>query len=294
MKKASDQQQSVINNNDSINTKGLGFLSNFSSQYALSNTNNGNKTNNDLDIKVQIYFSGLITVIYLNNEKYPDLDLNQFCKIIENVCKFDQQQQFTIKWVDEEGDPCTLSSQMEFEEALRLYYLNKESELVIHVFPNKPQRAGLPCTGEDRSIYRRGARRWRKIYLVNGHQYQAKRFARTAMCRVCQDRIWGLGRQGYKCLSCKIMVHKRCHKYILSSCNPVNVLNSLTNKNHSYENSEFTNLNDIKPSVSQPDGIKVLIKDDNNNNDILKHQVKFNSLSRKKSYIKEDENNFLR
>lgn len=294
MKKASDHQSAINNNNDSINgnnTKGLGFLSNFSSQYALS-TNN--KSNHDLDIKVQIYFSGLITVIYLNNEKYPDLDLNQFCKIIEEICKFDKQQEFTIKWIDEEGDPCTLSSQMEFEEAIRLYYLNKESELVIHVFPNKPQRPGLPCTGEDRTIYRRGARRWRKIYLVNGHQYQAKRFARTAMCRVCQDRIWGLGRQGYKCLACKIMVHKRCHKYILSSCNPANVLNSLTNKNvtnHVYDNSEFTNLNDLKPSVSQPDGIKV-VSDDNSNS--FKQQVKFSSLNRKKSYKKEDENNFLK
>jgi hypothetical protein len=292
MKKASDD--STINSN---NTKGLGFLSNFSSQYALSNNNN-NKSNHDLDIKVQIYFSGLITVIYLNNEKYPDLDLNQFCKIIENVCKFDQQQEFTIKWVDEEGDPCTLTSQMEFEEAIRLYYLNKESELVIHVFPNKPHQPGLPCTGEDRSIYRRGARRWRKIYLVNGHQYQAKRFARTAMCRVCQDRIWGLGRQGYKCLACKIMVHKRCHKYILSSCNPANVLNSLTNKNianPAYDgDNHFISMNDIKPSVSQPDGIK-LAKDDNSfKNNNFRQQVNFSSFDRKKSYKKEDENNILK
>lgn len=30
------------------------------------------------------------------------------------------------------GDPCTLSSQMEMEEAIRLYELNKESEIVIH------------------------------------------------------------------------------------------------------------------------------------------------------------------
>lgn len=107
---------------------------------------------------------------------------------------------------------------MEFDEAIRLYFLNKESELVMHVFANVPQRPGTQCIGEDRSIYRRGARRWRKIYLVNGHKYQAKRFARNALCKVCQDRIWGLGRQGYKCLECKIMVHKRCHKLILSQC----------------------------------------------------------------------------
>lgn len=39
---------------------------------------------------------------------------------------------FTIKWVDEDNDPCTISTQMELEEAIRLYELNKDSELVIH------------------------------------------------------------------------------------------------------------------------------------------------------------------
>ena len=29
------------------------------------------------------------------------------------------------------------------------------------------------------SIYRRGARRWRKVYKVNGHIFQAKRFNRV-------------------------------------------------------------------------------------------------------------------
>lgn len=30
------------------------------------------------------------------------------------------------------GDPCTLSTQMELDEAVRLYELNKDSELTIH------------------------------------------------------------------------------------------------------------------------------------------------------------------
>ena len=47
--------------------------------------------------------------------------------MLRDICQFDKQQLFTIKWVDEEGDPCTLSSQIELNEALRLYYLNKES-----------------------------------------------------------------------------------------------------------------------------------------------------------------------
>lgn len=180
------------------------------------------------DMKIQIYYAGIITVIYFKDEGYVELD--KFRLKIKEICKFEDNQPFTLKWVDEEGEPCTVSDQMELDEAIRLYYLNKERELVLHVFANVPQRPGLQCVGEDRSIYRRGARRWRKIYLVNGHKYQAKRFARTALCKVCQDRIWGLGRQGYKCLECKIMVHKRCHKFITLECNEI------INQQHTHSN----------------------------------------------------------
>ncbi|KAH9634294.1 hypothetical protein HF086_011554 [Spodoptera exigua] len=68
------------------------------------------------------------------------------------------------------------------------------------------------------SIYRRGARRWRKLYRVNGHIFQAKRFNRRAFCAFCQDRIWGLGRQGFKCIQCKLLVHKKCHKLVQKPC----------------------------------------------------------------------------
>ncbi|CAG7724112.1 unnamed protein product [Allacma fusca] len=68
------------------------------------------------------------------------------------------------------------------------------------------------------SIYRRGARRWRKLYRVNGHIFQAKRFNRRAFCAYCNDRIWGLGRQGFKCTQCKLLVHKKCHKLVRILC----------------------------------------------------------------------------
>ncbi|XP_073088197.1 protein kinase C iota type isoform X2 [Manis javanica] len=76
----------------------------------------------------------------------------------------------------------------------------------------------MPCPGEDKSIYRRGARRWRKLYCANGHTFQAKRFNRRAHCAICTDRIWGLGRQGYKCINCKLLVHKKCHKLVTIEC----------------------------------------------------------------------------
>lgn len=230
------------------------------------------------EIRIQIYYSGIITVIYLKpsgDSTQNSFDLLKFHQEVKHVCKFDSIQPFTLKWVDEEGDPCTISSQLEFDESIRLYYINKESELVVHVFANLPERPGASCVGEDRSIYRRGARRWRKIYLVNGHKYQAKRFARTALCKVCQDRIWGLGRQGYKCLECKVMVHKRCHKFITTPCSEISnsqqqqqpfVVNRLENNstslnnnhdmfdNHSlrnYEKSFSNQSSNIKNSPSQ-------------------------------------------
>uniref|UniRef100_A0A674D5X9 protein kinase C n=1 Tax=Salmo trutta TaxID=8032 RepID=A0A674D5X9_SALTR len=123
-----------------------------------------------------------------------------------------------MKWIDEEGDPCTVSSQLELVEALRLYEVNKDSELIIHVFPCIPEKPGMPCPGEDKSIYRRGARRWRKLYYVSGHVFQPKRFNRRAHCAICTDRIWGLGRQGYKCINCKLLVHKKCHKLVSVEC----------------------------------------------------------------------------
>ena len=282
------QHTSYSNNTNSNDNVKKNLFGNFSSNTSL------NKAQSCDDIRVQIYYSGLITVIYFkpashgqNGERGQatnEFDLNLFRQDVRSVCKFDSQQPFTLKWVDEEGDPCTLSSQLEFDEAIRLYYVNKESELVIHVFPNLPQRPGASCVGEDRSIYRRGARRWRKIYLVNGHKYQAKRFARTALCKVCQDRIWGLGRQGYKCLECKIMVHKRCHKFILSQCSEIanKQLSQLNDTNNQYhhqqqqQNSPFVvnridnnNLSTSKTmsSLSTSNSISSL-SNNNKNNDI--------------------------
>ncbi|XP_071525049.1 atypical protein kinase C isoform X3 [Panulirus ornatus] len=185
-------------------------------------------TGEPAEIRVKLAYSGEVYITYIP----PALEVEALEHEIRAICKFDPTQVFTVKWVDEEGDPCTISSQQELDEALRLYDLNKDSELAIHgkqtcgwcqtnagqVFPNVPE-PGMPCQGEDRSIYRRGARRWRKLYKVNGHIFQAKRFNRRAFCEFCKDRIWGLGRQGFKCTQCKLLVHKKCHKLQKVPCN---------------------------------------------------------------------------
>ncbi len=93
------------------------------------------------DMKIHVFFNGLISVIYYRDEGF--LELAKFQQRIRDICQFDIEQPFTLKWVDEEGDPCTVSSQIELDEIVRLYYLNKERELFLHVFANAPQKPGM-------------------------------------------------------------------------------------------------------------------------------------------------------
>uniref|UniRef100_A0A6Q2XLV1 Protein kinase C n=1 Tax=Esox lucius TaxID=8010 RepID=A0A6Q2XLV1_ESOLU len=141
------------------------------------------------------------TVDMLITDLPTALTYEGLCEEVRVLCSLAWEQPITLKWIDDEGDPCTISSQMELGEAFRIYSRSRRSGLQLH-----------------ESIYRRGARRWRKLYRVNGHLFQAKRFNRKAYCGHCRDRIWGLGRQGYKCINCKLLVHKRCHKLVPLTC----------------------------------------------------------------------------
>ncbi|NXY84282.1 KPCZ kinase, partial [Alcedo cyanopectus] len=166
-------------------------------------------------IRVKTHYSGDILITNLD----ASMSYDQLCDEVHEMCNLQQEQPITLKWIDDEGDPCTISSQMELEEAFRLYCQNRDEGLIIH---------GKYCTAQEpvvanpdscfSSIYRRGARRWRKLYRVNGHLFQAKRFNRRAYCGQCSERIWGLGRQGYKCINCKLLVHKRCHILVPLTC----------------------------------------------------------------------------
>uniref|UniRef100_A0A3Q2DVC0 protein kinase C n=1 Tax=Cyprinodon variegatus TaxID=28743 RepID=A0A3Q2DVC0_CYPVA len=173
----------------------------------------------------------------------------ELCEEVKTMCSVARQQPITLKWIDDE-DPCTISSQMELEEALRIYSRTKRSGLLLH------------------SIYRRGARRWRKLYRVNGHLFQAKHFNRKAYCGHCGERIWGLGGQGYKCISCKLLVHKRCHRLLPQTCqrlmDPVMPSQEPPSDARSEEvdlppdDAEDTDgLQDIKDVVDGIDGIKL-------------------------------------
>ncbi|KAM9242074.1 protein kinase C zeta type isoform 3-T3 [Dugong dugon] len=165
-------------------------------------------------VRLKAHYSGDILITSLD----AATTFEELCEDVREMCRLHQGQPLTLKWVDDEGDPCTVSSQMELEEAFRLSCQRRDEGLIIHVFPSIPKEPGMPCPGEDKSIYRRGARRWRKLYRANGHLFQAKRFNRRAYCGQCSERIWGLGKQGYKCINCKLLVHKRCHVLVPLTC----------------------------------------------------------------------------
>lgn len=83
---------------------------------------------NGSEIRVKTAFNGEIMITYIDQQ----ITVDQLCQEMREICRFMPDQVFTMKWVDEEGDPCTISSQMELDEAIRLYELNRDSELTIH------------------------------------------------------------------------------------------------------------------------------------------------------------------
>ncbi|KAJ8780622.1 hypothetical protein J1605_000665 [Eschrichtius robustus] len=52
-----------------------------------------------------------------------------------------------------------------------------------------------------------------------GHLPPQLRVVTRAYCGQCSERIWGLARQGYRCINCKLLVHKRCHVLVPLTCN---------------------------------------------------------------------------
>ena len=123
-----------------------------------------------------------------------------------------------IKWIDDDGDPITLESQLDWVELLRLFPYNQDGLIIMHVFDGPKPPPGHLCELEDINLYkRRGAKRWKKQLRLNGHIFQAKRL-NAAFCIICNDHIWGLGRQGFRCTQCRIIVHKRCVKFIRQIC----------------------------------------------------------------------------
>ncbi|KAH9492855.1 Rho guanine nucleotide exchange factor 11 [Bulinus truncatus] len=69
---------------------------------------------------------------------------------------------------------------------------------------------------EKRSIRIPG--RSNKAKDVKGHQFTLQHFCVTTNCNICGELIWGVGYQGYQCLTCKIPLHKQCVDNQVESC----------------------------------------------------------------------------
>ncbi|XP_021916336.1 atypical protein kinase C-like isoform X2 [Zootermopsis nevadensis] len=80
------------------------------------------------EIRVKTAYNEKVMITYVD----PHVTVEQLCQEMRDICCFPPDQVFTMKWVDEEGDPCTISTQMELDEAIRLYEVNRDSELTIH------------------------------------------------------------------------------------------------------------------------------------------------------------------
>src|SRR3989338_155067 len=55
------------------------------------------------------------------------------------------------------------------------------------------------------------------------HRMEKVHFERPTYCNACSEFIWGLGRQGFRCVVCRYVLHKRCLKSlpaVPATCQP--------------------------------------------------------------------------
>uniref|UniRef100_T1JEI1 PB1 domain-containing protein n=1 Tax=Strigamia maritima TaxID=126957 RepID=T1JEI1_STRMM len=90
------------------------------------------------NIRIKTAFSGQLMATYIHSNG----SIDALCSEMREICRFDDSQEFTMKWVDEDGDPCTISSQQELDEAIRLYRLNKTFGVESSRFSMRAIRAG--------------------------------------------------------------------------------------------------------------------------------------------------------
>uniref|UniRef100_A0A1B0CSN3 Phorbol-ester/DAG-type domain-containing protein n=1 Tax=Lutzomyia longipalpis TaxID=7200 RepID=A0A1B0CSN3_LUTLO len=74
---------------------------------------------------------------------------------------------------------------------------------------------------EGRELERAGLTRRRRrgrVHQVNGHNFKATTLKQPTFCTKCRGFIWGIGKQGYQCQVCTCVVHKKCHRAVITKC----------------------------------------------------------------------------
>uniref|UniRef100_A0A286Y4Q0 protein kinase C n=1 Tax=Cavia porcellus TaxID=10141 RepID=A0A286Y4Q0_CAVPO len=138
-----------------------------------------------------------------------------------DTCSFGNKH-LTTRCVDEKRDPCNTLPLLQLEDRYMLSELNTDSELLIHT--SSHVSCVSECTEpktpspEDKSICCRASGHLRKVHCANGHTFRSKRFSKHANCAVCSDPTGGFGCKAYKCMHCKILVHKKCHALVRVPC----------------------------------------------------------------------------
>lgn len=73
--------------------------------------------------------------------------------------------------------------------------------------------------GKERIQERRGAIKEKKVHVIKGHKFVSQFFRHFTFCSLCSDFLWGLlTKQGYQCIQCTLVVHKKCHSRVLTWC----------------------------------------------------------------------------